>query len=228
MKTDSELQRDVMEEIKWDPRLKNVATEIGVSAHDGVVTLSGMVESYSQKLAAEQAAQRVAGARVVAIDLTIKLGRTEKRSDTDIAEAVSNALKWHSAVNEDLIKIKVDNGWVYLDGTAEWDYQKKAAETAVQDLIGVMGVINRIVVRTTAVDPIDIRKKISSAFHRSATIDLSRIEIEIVGNRVVLKGKVRSWAEKKDAESVAWSSPGVVGVDNKLEIESESDILITA
>lgn len=228
MKTDFELQQDVMEEIKWDPRLKNVAAEIGVSAHDGVVTLLGMVETYSQKLAAEQAAQRVAGVRVVAVDVTIKLERTNKRTDTDIAEAVSNALKWHSAVNEDLIKIKVENGWVYLDGVVEWDYQKKAAETAVQDLIGVMGVINRIVVKSKEVDAIDIRRKISAAFHRNAAIDLSNIEIEVAGNRVILRGRVRSWAEKREAENVAWSSPGVVGIDNKIEVQEDSDILITA
>lgn len=221
MKTDVELRNDVMEEIRWDPILGKEATQIGVAAHDGVVTLSGQVETYSKKLAAERAAQRVLGVKVVAVDLEVTLLKNGTRSDTDIANAVKNALKWHSLVNEDMVEVKVDNGWVFLTGTAEWEYQKKAAQYAVQDLIGVRGVKNDIVVKSKTVDTAEIKRKIASSFHRHATIDSSSVEVMVSGSRVTLKGKVRSYAEKRDAEDVAWSIQGVLVVDNKLEIDSE-------
>ena len=221
MKTDEELQKDVMDEIRWDPSLGKEAAQIGVTAHEGVVTLSGNVETYSKKLAAERAAQRVMGVKVVAVDLEVQLSKNGMRSDTDIAESVKNALKWHTLVNEDLVEIKVDNGWIYLEGTAEWEYQKKAAQNAVQDLIGVRGVTNNIKVKSKTTDVMDIKRKISAAFHRSATIDSSNIEVDISGSRATLKGKVRSWAEKRDAEDAAWTAPGVLVVDNKIEIDSE-------
>ena len=221
MKTNEELQKDVMEEIKSDPLLRTIASEIGVTAKEGVVTLSGLVDSYSKKLAAERAAQRVMGVKVVAIDLEVKVRDTGSRTDIEIADAVKNALKWHTAVNEDLIEIKVDDGWISLDGTAEWDYQKKAAEVAVQDLVGVRGVTNRILVRSEAVDAREHKNKISAAFHRSATIDSSNVRVDVLGNKVTLHGKVRSWAEKREAENVALGLPGVVGVDNQIEIDTE-------
>jgi osmotically-inducible protein OsmY len=221
MKTDEELRNDVLEEIRWDPLLGKEASQIGVSAHEGVITLSGQVETYSKKLAAERAAQRVIGVKVVAVDLEVTLLKNKNRSDTDIAEAVKNALKWHNLVNEDLVKVKVDNGWIYLDGTAEWDYQKKAAQFAVQDLIGVCGVTNNIVVKSKTVDAADIKRKIAAAFHRHATVDSSNVSVEVSGSKATLRGKVRSWAEKRDAEDVAWSAPGVLAVDNKIEIDAE-------
>jgi VCBS repeat-containing protein len=221
MKTDEELQKDVMEEIRWDPTLGKESSLIGVTAHDGVITLSGEVETHSKKLAAERAAQRVMGVKVVAVDLEVKLLKDKMRSDTDIAETVKNALKWHNLVNEELVKIKVDNGWVFLDGTAEWEYQKKAAQTAVQDLIGVRGVTNNIVVKSKTTDAVDIKRKISAAFHRHATIDSANISVEISGSKATLRGKVRSWAEKRDAEDVAWAAPGVLAVENKIEIDAE-------
>lgn len=221
MKTNEELQKDVMEEIKWDPLLRNVASEIGVSAKDGVVTLSGMVDTYGKKLSAERAAQRVKGVKVVACDIDIKLSKIGIRTDIEIAEAIKNALKWHSAVNEDLIEVKVDNGWVFLEGEADWDYQKKAAEGAIEDLIGVRGVTNNILVKSHKVDAKEIKQKIAAAFHRSATIDSSSIGVDISGSRITLMGTVRSWAEKKEAENVAWSTPGVLVVDNKIDIDTE-------
>lgn len=221
MKTDDELRNDVIEEIRWDPLLGKEASKIGVTAHEGVVTLSGQVDTYSMKVAAERAAQRVIGVKVVAVDLEVKLLKGKIRSDTDIAEAVRNALKWHSLVNEEQIKIKVENGWVTIEGTAEWDYQKKAAQVAVQDLIGVRGVTNSIVVKSKTTDVKDIKRKIAAAFHRHATFDSGNINVEITGTKASLTGKVRSWAEKRDAEEVVWAAPGILSVDNKIEIDTE-------
>lgn len=220
MKTNEELQRDVLEEIKWDPMLTEIASQIGVMANEGVVTLSGRVYNYNQKISAEQAAQRVAGVKVVAEDIEVMIPQNKQLSDTDIAIAVNNALKWHSAVNEDLIEIKVENGWVYLDGFAEWDYQKKAAENAVKDIAGVTKVINRISLKPM-VNPKDIKSKIVAAFHRSATIDASNITIEVLGSKVVLRGVVRSWSEKQEAERAVWSAPGVTLVENEISIDTE-------
>jgi osmotically-inducible protein OsmY len=221
MKTNEELQRDVMAELRWDPQLREVNSQVGVTANDGVVTLSGIVNSHTQKLAAERAAQHVEGVKVVAVDIEVKINEPHVKSDAEIAEAIKNALTWHSAVNEDKIKIKVDDGWVYLDGNVQWDYEKKAAENAIQNLVGIRGVTNRILVNAKALDPVDIKKHITSAFVRSATIDSSAISIETSGARVILRGKVRSWMEKQDAENVAWSMPGVLEVDNQIEINSE-------
>jgi osmotically-inducible protein OsmY len=220
MKTDAELQKDVMDEIKYDPQLKDIATEIGVTAKDGVVTISGMVDTYLKKIAVENAAQRVGGVKVVAVDVEVKTPPTAAKTDIEIATAIKNALAWHTAVTEDLIEVRVDNGWVYLDGSVEWNYMKKAAENAVAGLTGVRGVTNRIQVKVRSIDPIDVKRRINSAFHRSATVDSSNIVIEVSGSRITLSGKVRTWAERNDAEDAAWSIPGVISVNNKIEIDT--------
>ena len=220
MKTNQELQKDVLEELKWEPSLAEVISKIGVAVDDGVVTLTGRVHSYHQKISAEQAAQRVAGVKVVAEDIEVVIPGKSEKSDTDIAIAVKDALKWHSAVNEDLIEIKIENGWVYLDGTAEWDYQKKAAENAVKDIVGVVRVVNRISLKPL-VNASDVKSKIMAAFHRSATIDAGNISIEAAGTKVILRGMVRSWIEKKEAENAAWSAPGVTEVENLISIDTE-------
>ena len=218
MKTDSEIQKDVMDELKWDLILK--ATEIGVAVKNGIVTLSGTVDTYSKKVAAEKAANRVTGVKAIAEDIEVKLGKSMKRNDTEIAEAVMSILKWQSAVQEEKIKVKVENGWVTLDGEVEWDFQRNTARTMVEDLHGVTGISNYIkVVPKLSAD--EIKSKIRSAFDRRAMIDSDNIDLEVEGSKVILKGKVRSYEEKKDAENAAWFAPGVSTVENKLEIESK-------
>ena len=222
MKTDIEIQKDVMEELRWSPLLK--ASEIGVAVKNGIVTLSGIVDTYSKKLAAEKAAKNVAGVKAVAEDIEVKITSSLHKTDAEIAEAVLNALKWHSALQEDRIKVKVEHGWISLDGEVEWEFQKNAAKSAVENLHGVRGVSNNIRV-TPIVRAEDINRKIRAAFHRSATVDAEKIELEVVGNKVILNGKVRSYAEKKDAENAAWLAPGVSKVVNNLMIDLGAEAL---
>lgn len=225
MKTDQELQHDVMEEIQWDPRLKNIATQIGVTAKDGIITLWGEVDTYRKKIAAEQAAQRVSGVKVVAVDIVVNLQGKSSTTDIEIARAVEEALKWNSSINEDTIEVKVDNGWVYLDGTTEWEFQRKIVEGTVHELAGVRGVTNRIAVTSKLnVDPADVKEKIAAAFHRSATIDSSAVKVEVLGSKVKLHGKVRTWIERQQAEEAVWSSPGVVEVDNNIEVDAALEL----
>lgn len=216
MKTDIEIQKNVMDELKWQPFLNS--SEIGVAVKNGIVTLSGIVDSFSKKLSAERAAKKVAGVRAIAEDIQICVSPAYWRTDAEIAEAVLNALKWHSAVPDEKIKIKVEDGNVTLEGELEWEYQRVNARTAIQNLSGVRSVINLITVKPR-LSAFELEQKISAAFRRNATVDASKVNVSTVGSKVILTGKVRSLIESEDAEDVAWAAPGVYNVENKLTVE---------
>lgn len=216
MRTDKELQRDVIAELGWKPSLED--QEIGVAVKDGVVTLSGEVSNYAMKYDAEHAAEAIHGVRGVALDLTVKLPRSSFHSDTEIAHAAVDALKWDIQIPDDGIKVRVEDGRVSLEGDVEWQYQRQAADHAVRYLAGVKSVSNTIVVKPKKVSATDVSKKIRDAFKRSAEIDSSRVTVESLDGKIILKGKVRSWAERRDAENAAWSAPGVTKVDDRLVV----------
>ena len=214
MRTDHELLSDVIAELEWQPSLRN--EEIGVAVKDGVVTLSGTVSNYARKFQAEKAAEKVHGVKAVALDLAVKLGNPFIRTDTDIAHAAIQALKWDIDVPDEKIQLRVEDGRVLLEGEVEWHYQRAAAERAIRYLYGVKSVSNLISVKPVKVSATDVTKKIKEAFKRSADVDSSRIKVESLNGTVVLKGSVRSWAERRDAENAAWAAPGVMQVDDRL------------
>ncbi|MDI1355194.1 MAG: BON domain-containing protein [bacterium] len=218
MKTDLEIQKDVLDELKWEPMLN--AAEIGVAVTNGVVTLSGTLDSYFKKARVEKAAKRVAGVKAVAEHIEVNLNGVLFKRDSDIAQTILNALKWHSAVEDEKIKVKVENGEVTLEGEADWEFQRKSIASHIEGLLGVKRIINNITLKAGVV-PNDLKQKISAAFQRSATVDAEKVNIEVSGSKVTLTGKVRSWAEKKDAESAVWASPGVNFVENDLKIGPE-------
>jgi osmotically-inducible protein OsmY len=213
MKTDLELQQDIMKELQWEPTIR--AADIGVSVTDGVVTLSGYVDSLYKKWAAEHAAERVFGVKAVAEELKVRLPGSLKRSDEDIARAASNALEWNVAVPHDRIKVEVQDGLVNLSGEVDWWYQKDAAEDAVRKLVGVVLVNNRITIKP-AVKPQDVKDKIESAFQRNALLDARRVTVETSGGKVILRGNVRNWAERQQVEWAAWAAPGVSEVESHI------------
>ncbi|MCG2616290.1 BON domain-containing protein [Terrimonas sp. NA20] len=219
MKTDLEVQQDVMNELRWEPLLK--AAEIGVAVKQGVVTLSGKVNSYNQKLAAEKAAKRVSEVRAVAEEIEVGMLTSLQRTDAEIAASILQTLKWHGEIEEDNIRVKVEGGVVSLEGQVEWGYQKQATEKAVELLTGVKRVYNYITIKPT-LPSADIRDKISAALVRSATVDAEKISVEVTGNTATLRGAVRSFAEKEDAEKAAWSAPGISRVESLLSVESPS------
>lgn len=216
MRTDLEIQKNVQEELKWEPSIK--ASDIGVAVTNGVVTLTGYVDTFSKRKIAKNAAQRVLGVKAVAEDIVVKLISSSKKTDTDIAQAVINALKWHAAVQENRIKVTVDNGWVTLEGSVDWVFEKEASKLAIENLTGVIGVSNLIIVEPK-VTTIDVKSKIRAAFQRNANIDANNITVESVGSKVTLTGTVRSFAEKQDAEDAAYKALGITDVDNQLEVK---------
>jgi len=215
MKTDADLKRDVSAELAWDPAVRSTA--IGVAVKDGVVTLTGHIDTFAEKHAASRAVQRVAGVKAVALELDVRLSPDHKRSDTDIATSVEHALKWNTSVPAQAISLTVDHGWVTLRGELEWDYQRRSVEKAIRPLIGVVGISNEIKLRSRP-QATDLARNIESALLRQAIREARQIQVGVDGNTVKLSGTVHSWHERAAAQGVAWSAPGVHSVVNELRI----------
>jgi osmotically-inducible protein OsmY len=216
MKTDSQLQRDVGEELTWEPQV--TSTGIGVEVKDGVVTLSGEVSSFAEKWHAELAAQRVSGVNALAVDLKVKLPGLGGRTDTDIARSAENVLEWSTSVPKGAIKVMVEKGFVTLTGDVDWQYQRLAAAASVRFLMGVTGVSDQIAIKPT-VKVSAVKSDIETALKRTAVEDAKRIHVEVHGSDITLSGKVQSWAERETATTSAWGTPGVRSVIDKMTLD---------
>jgi osmotically-inducible protein OsmY len=217
VRSDEDVQRDVLEELAWEAEVQ--PNEIGVAVNDGIVTLTGLVDSFPKKWAAERAAQRVRGVVAVANDIEVRLPGSAERTDADIAAAAVRALDWDALIPQGRVKVSVSKGWVTLDGTVEWQFQRRAAERAVRRLTGVRGVTNLIRVKPK-VQPAEseLKRRIEDALVRNAETDADRIDVDVDGGKVILDGRVRSWAERDAAERAAWSAPGVTEVVNRITV----------
>ena len=219
MRTDAQIKQDVLDELVFQPNIDE--TEIGVIVKNGIVTLTGRVFSYANKIAAEEAVKKVKGVKAVAEDIEVGYDTEEQKTDTEIANALVEALMWNTATSKDLINIKVEDGYVYLSGEVDWFYQKEATQRMAQHLMGVKGIFNNIKIKQQIEKPNQIRERIDKAFERSAHIDANNILIEIVDDHIVkLSGKVHSLTEKEDAQKVAFYASGVNEVENELEVIS--------
>jgi osmotically-inducible protein OsmY len=217
MKTNADLQKDVQEAIKWEPLLS--AAEIGVTAKEGIITLTGTVDSYWKKTEAEEAARNVAGVKAVVEKIEIKFANHSiTKDDNEIATEVVNAFKWNIEVPNDKVKVKVEKGWVTLEGELEWNFQKEAAKNTVSALLGVSGVTNNITIKADIQDEIE-RKDIESALERNWSLSDREIKVKVSGTKVTLTGKVDSWYQKTEAARIAWKARGVWSVDNELVVD---------
>jgi osmotically-inducible protein OsmY len=218
MRTDEQIQRDVLEELKWEARVQ--PNEVGVTVADCVVTLTGWVDNYGKKWTAERTAHRVSGVRAVANDIEVRLPSSAERTDADLAGAATRALEWDAFVPIDKLDVTVSRGWITLKGEVEWEYQRRSAERAVRRLSGVRGLTNLVSVRPgKPPSPHDVRRDIEDALVRNAETDAEQLTVEVDGDVVILTGPVRSWSEKQEeAERVAWSAPGVASVDNRIVV----------
>jgi osmotically-inducible protein OsmY len=216
MRTDIEIRRDVESELQWDPSIDD--KKIGVIVNDGVVTLTGEVNHFAAKRAAEDITKRVSSVRAIANEIQVKIPLSGARSDTDIAEAAANALRWHVATGRTSIKPVVVDGWVTVSGQVQWGFQKTAAENLMRNLIGVKGVIDNIQV-VSPLKVADLKRKIEDAFRRHAVLDAKAIEVKIDSATVTLDGYVHTWQEHEDAARAAWAAPGVGNVNNHLQVQ---------
>jgi len=215
MKTDAQLKTDVTSELEWDPAIN--ATQVGVAVKGGVVTLTGHLETFAEKYAIERAVGRVEGVKAVAIELDVKLAPGHKRSDSEMAEAAESAFKWHALIPGDRIQVKVEKGRITLSGELDWEYQRTAAEKAVRNLTGVVGVINNLRLKPS-VAPANISNRIRDALARHAEREARNIEVVVSGSTVTLRGRVDSLAERAAAQGAAWAAPGISLVVNDLTV----------
>lgn len=222
MKKDSEIQKNVMEELSCLPLVN--ANEIGVMVKNGIVTLSGVIDSYPKKIAVEKAVKKIAGVKGIAEDLVVNLNGRHERTDSELAQAIMHALEWHSAAPADRIRILVEDAWVTVEGSVDWDFQRKSVSRVIENNIGVKGITNNITIAHRPA-PADIKSKILAAFIRNASLDAGKIKVSIEGGNVVLSGKVYTWAEYEEAERSVWSVPGVSHIENKLEFEDDFSIV---
>jgi osmotically-inducible protein OsmY len=216
VKTDSELKRDVEAELAWDPQVKSTA--VGVAVKDGVVTLTGHLETFAEKHAVAKALRRVSGVKAIAMELDVRLSPDHVRSDTEIARSCETALRWNTTAPSDRIRITVDRGCVTLQGELEWDYQRRSVEKAIRPLMGVVGIHNEITLRVLP-KPGDVARRIHDALSRQAEREAKRVKVDIDGHTVRLSGQVHSWHERDAAQGVAWSAPGVRVVINEITVE---------